>query len=125
MLQVIIPLVLAAAYVASGLRRLGVPETNSRLGMLGALVVVIAHALWLGIDVFDSPSRLSITQVISFTALAFASIAADDRRRVEWCIEGALPNTGNLAWESGSRARNRFFCARPRSSAEAPGRHRR
>lgn len=91
MFQVTIPLALAAAYVASGIRRLGAAESNSRLGLAGAIAVVIAHALWLGFDVFDDTARLSITQVISFTALALAFIATiGTRLRNGYALTGVL-----------------------------------
>lgn len=76
MLQVIVPVLLAAAYSAGGARRIRVATPHSTAGTALVLVVVGLHASWLGYELFDDHARLTLAQVVSLTALALAFIAA-------------------------------------------------
>lgn len=96
MLPVIIPLLLAIAYMAGGVRRIRAARAHSALGLALAVVVVAAHGTWLGYELLYDHARLTIAQVLSLTALALAVIATLSSR-----MPGGYAFSGLLLFISG------------------------
>ncbi|MFK8031385.1 MAG: inner membrane protein YpjD [Gammaproteobacteria bacterium] len=91
MFQVTIPLALATAYVVSGTRRMRADVPRSTLSTLFALVIIVAHASWLGYELIFEHGRLTVAHVLSLSALALALIATLSSR-----LPGGYAFTGLL-----------------------------
>ena len=75
MLQFTIPLALGAAYAGSAVRRLKMHRQSDAVSMILTLIVMVVHAIWLGIDVFSGETRISIAQTLSLVGFTTALIA--------------------------------------------------
>lgn len=97
MLQITIPLALAAAYLFSGLRMMRAPQWSASTALLSILALLALHAIWLWVELTPSTGRLSIAHAAALVSLGFAISAVISSR-----MNHGITLAGLLAGVSGT-----------------------
>ncbi|NNF16100.1 MAG: cytochrome c biogenesis protein CcsA [Gammaproteobacteria bacterium] len=75
MLQFTIPLALALAYLGTAARRLKMHRKPDAASMAVSLVILAAHAIWLGVALEPDETRISIAQTLALVGITTAILA--------------------------------------------------